>query len=118
MDLYIQYRVPGSFRDTELYRKSPVKVWVHSGRGGENGVCTDFHVLQSGETGACDIKQEDEEWTQEVSKLPLVFPTPIGGLYVLGCRLCAGGSGADEGGGGYGGIAYGNRSGIPANLEL
>lgn len=28
LDLYIDYRVPGQFRDIELYKQSPVKVWV------------------------------------------------------------------------------------------
>lgn len=28
LDLYVSYSVPGQFRDTELYKQSPVKVWV------------------------------------------------------------------------------------------
>ena len=28
LDLYISYSVPSQFRDTELYKQSPIKVWV------------------------------------------------------------------------------------------
>ena len=28
LDLYVSYSVPGQFRDTELYKQSPVRVWV------------------------------------------------------------------------------------------
>lgn len=77
-DLYIQYSVPGSFRDTELYRKSPVKVWVTPEEAEKMGYAQASMFFSQGKLERVTVKQEDEEWTQEVSKLPLVFPTPIG----------------------------------------
>ena len=78
MDLYIQYRVPGSFRDTELYRKSPVKVWVTPEEAEKMGYAQASMFFNQGKLERVTVTQGNEEWTQEVSKLPLVFPTPIG----------------------------------------
>ena len=78
MELYIQYRVPGSFRDTELYRKSPVKVWVTPEEAEKMGYAQASMFFNQGKLERVTVTQGNEEWTQEVSKLPLVFPTPIG----------------------------------------
>ena len=77
MDLYIQYRVPGSFRDTELYRKSPVKVWVTPEEAEKMGYAQASMFFNQGKLERVTVTQGNEEWTQEVSKLPLVFPTPV-----------------------------------------
>ena len=49
LDLYISYSVPGQFRDTELYKQSPVKVWVtpeEAERMGYAQVKISFHTQQ------------------------------------------------------------------------
>lgn len=78
LDLYIQYMVPGSFRDTELYRQSPVKVWVTPEEAERIGYAEAFMRFNQGQLEQVTVKQGDQEWSQAVSKLPLVFPTPIG----------------------------------------
>ena len=78
LDLYIQYTVPGSFRDTELYRQSPVKVWVTPEEAERIGYAEAFMRFNQGQLEQVTVKQGDQEWSQAVSKLPLVFPTPIG----------------------------------------
>ena len=78
LDLYIQYTVPGSFRDTELYRQSPVKVWVTPEEAEQMGYAEAFMRFNQGQLEQVTVKQGDQEWSQAVSKLPLVFPTPIG----------------------------------------
>lgn len=78
LDLYIQYTVPGSFRDTELYRQSPVKVWVTPEEAEQIGFAEVSMRFNQGRLESVCVKQKDEEWSQAVSKLPLVFPTPIG----------------------------------------
>ena len=78
LDLYIQYTVPGSFRNTELYRQSPVKVWVTPEEAERIGYAEAFMRFNQGQLEQVTVKQGDQEWSQAVSKLPLVFPTPIG----------------------------------------
>ena len=78
LDLYIQYTVPGSFRDTELYRQSPVKVWITPEEAERIGYAEAFMRFNQGQLEQVTVKQGDQEWSQAVSKLPLVFPTPIG----------------------------------------
>lgn len=78
LDLYIQYSMPGSFRDTELYRQSPVKVWVTPEEAEKMGYAQASMFFNQGKLERVTVMQGDQEWTQQVSKLPLVFPTPIG----------------------------------------
>lgn len=78
LDLYIQYTIPGSFRDTELYRQSPVKVWVTPEEAEQIRFAEVSMRFNQGRLESVCVKQKDEEWSQAVSKLPLVFPTPIG----------------------------------------
>lgn len=78
LDLYIQYSMPGSSRDTELYRQSPVKVWVTPEEAEKMGYAQASMFFNQGKLERVTVMQGDQEWTQQVSKLPLVFPTPIG----------------------------------------
>lgn len=78
LDLYIQYTVPGSFRDTELYRQSPVKVWVTPEEAEHLKSAQAVLGFNQGKLERVTVMQKGKEWSQAVSKLPLVFPTPIG----------------------------------------
>lgn len=78
LDLYISYSVPGRFRDTELYKQSPVKVWVTPEEAGHMGYTTvqmHFHNQQLHEV---QVTHKGQEWKKTVESLPAVFSTPIG----------------------------------------
>lgn len=78
LDLYVSYSVPGRFRDTELYKQSPVKVWVtpeEAERMGDAQVQMCFRNQQ-----LCEVlvEHEGQEWRKTVENLPAVFSTPVG----------------------------------------
>lgn len=78
LDLYVSYSVPGRFRDTELYKQSPVKVWVtpeEADRMGYARVQMHFRDQQ-----LCEVlvEHEGQEWKKAVESLPAVFSTPVG----------------------------------------
>lgn len=78
LDLYVSYSVPGRFRDTELYKQSPVKVWVtpeEADRMGYAQVQMHFRDQQ-----LCEVlvEHEGQEWKKAVESLPAVFSTPVG----------------------------------------
>lgn len=78
LDLYISYSVPGRFRDTELYKQSPVKVWVTPEEAEHMGYTTvqmHFHNQQLHEV---QVTHKGQEWKKTVESLPAVFSTPIG----------------------------------------
>ena len=69
LDLYVSYSVPGQFRDTELYKQSPVKVWVTPEEAERMGNQQLHEVL---------VEHEGQEWKKTVESLPAVFSTPVG----------------------------------------
>lgn len=77
LDLYVSYSVPGQFRDTELYKQSPVKVWVHPKKPnvGYAQVKMSFRNQQLHEVL---VEHEGQEWKKTVESLPAVFSTPVG----------------------------------------
>lgn len=78
LDLYVSYSVPGQFRDTELYKQSPVKVWVtpeEADRMGYTQVKMSFRNQQLHEVL---VEHEGQEWKKTVESLPAVFSTPVG----------------------------------------
>lgn len=78
LDLYISYSVPSRFRDTELYKQSPVKVWVtpeDAERMGYAQVQMHFHNQQLHEV---QVTHKGQEWKKTVESLPTVFSTPVG----------------------------------------
>lgn len=78
LDLYINYSVPDQFRNTELYKQSPVKVWVtpeEAERMGYAQVQMHFHNQQLHEV---QVTHKGQEWKKTVESLPTVFSTPIG----------------------------------------
>lgn len=78
LDLYIRYTIPGSFRDTELYRQTPVKVWVTPEEAEKMGYAQVTMEVSEGQLNKVTVTHSSGTWSQPVSKLPFVFPTPAG----------------------------------------
>lgn len=78
LDLYIDYTLPGSFRPTELYKQSPVKVWITPEEADRLGSAeVDLHFKQN-QLYEVTITHNAQEWKKEIEKLPAVFSTPAG----------------------------------------
>lgn len=78
LDLYIDYNLPGSFRPTELYKQSPVKVWITPEEADRLGSAkVDLHFKQN-QLYEVTITHNAQEWKKVIEKLPAVFSTPAG----------------------------------------
>lgn len=78
LDLYISYTLPGTFRPTELYKQSPVKVWVTPEEAERLGSAqVDLHFQQN-KLHEVTITHNSQEWKKVIEKLPAVFSTPAG----------------------------------------
>lgn len=78
LDLYIDYTLPGSFRPTELYKQSPVKVWITPEEADRLGSAkVDLHFKQN-QLYEVTITHNAQEWKKTIEKLPAVFSTPAG----------------------------------------
>lgn len=78
LDLYINYSLPGQFRDEELYKQSPVKVWV-TPEEAERMDNTEVELhFQNGKLHTAKVLHKGEEWNKDIDSLPAVFSTPIG----------------------------------------
>ena len=78
LDLYIDYTLPGSFRPTELYKQSPVKVWITPEEADRLGSAkVDLHFKQN-QLYEVTITHNAQEWKKVIEKLPAVFSTPTG----------------------------------------
>lgn len=78
LDLYIDYRVPGQFRDTELYKQSPVKVWVTPEEAEQIGYAKVEMNFQDGKLHTATVINQGQKWEKEIQNLPAVFSTPVG----------------------------------------
>lgn len=78
LDLYVTYTVPGQFRDTELYKQSPVKVWVTPEEAERMGSAEVEMHFQDGKLHTAKVQCNGEEWEKEIDDLPAVFSTPAG----------------------------------------
>lgn len=78
LDLYIDYTLPGSFRPTELYKQSPVKVWITPEEADRLGSAkVDLHFKQN-QLYEVTITHNAQEWKKVIERLPAVFSTPAG----------------------------------------
>lgn len=78
LDLYIDYTLPGSFRPTELYKQSPVKVWITPEEADRLGSAeVDLHFKEN-QLYEVTITHNAQEWKKSIEKLPAVFSTPAG----------------------------------------
>lgn len=78
LDLYINYSVPGQFRDTELYKQSPVKVWVTPEEAERMGYAQVKMSFRNQQLHEVLVEHEGQEWKKTVESLPAVFSTPVG----------------------------------------
>lgn len=78
LDLYIDYRVPGQFRSTELYKQSPVKVWVTPEEAEQIGYAKVEMNFQDGKLHTATVLHQGQKWEKEIQNLPAVFSTPVG----------------------------------------
>lgn len=78
LDLYISYSVPGRFRDTELYKQSPVKVWVTPEEAERMGYAEVQMRFRNQQLHEVLVTHEGQEWKKTVESLPAVFSTPVG----------------------------------------
>ena len=78
LDLYITYTVPGQFRDTELYKQSPVKVWVTPEEAEQMGSAEVEMHFQEGKLHTAKVQCNGEKWEKDIDNLPAVFSTPAG----------------------------------------
>ena len=78
LDLYISYTLPGTFRPTELYKQSPVQVWVTPEEAERLGSAqVDLHFQQN-KLHEVTITHNSQEWKKTIESLPTVFSTPAG----------------------------------------
>lgn len=78
LDLYISYSVPGQFRDTELYKQSPVKVWVTPEEAERMGYAQIKMSFRNQQLHEVLVEHNGQEWKKTVESLPAVFSTPAG----------------------------------------
>ncbi|WP_455672382.1 GumC family protein [Phocaeicola sp.] len=80
LDLYINYQAKGSFHDIELYRESPVKVWITPQEAEKlpNGSALLELTLQPGNKLAAKATIDEREFAQLFDKLPALLTTPYG----------------------------------------
>lgn len=78
LDLYISYNLPGQFRNEEVYKQSPVKVWVTPEEAEQMGYAKVEMHFQNGRLHTATVLHHREEWKKEIDNLPAVFSTPVG----------------------------------------
>lgn len=78
LDLYISYSVPSQFRDTELYKQSPIKVWVTPEEAERMGYAQVKMSFRNQQLHEVLVEHEGQEWKKTVESLPAVFSTPVG----------------------------------------
>lgn len=78
LDLYISYNLPGRFRNEEVYKQSPVKVWVTPEEAERMGYAEVEMHFQNGKLHTATVLHQGEEWKKDIDSLPAVFSTPVG----------------------------------------
>lgn len=78
LDLYVSYSVPGLFRNTELYKQSPVKVWVTPEEAERMDYSQVKMFFRNQQLHEVLVEHEGQEWKKTVESLPAVFSTPAG----------------------------------------
>ena len=78
LNLYVSYSVPGQFRDTELYKQSPVKIWVTPEEADRMSYAQVKMSFRNQQLHEVLVEHEGQEWKKTVESLPAVFSTPVG----------------------------------------
>lgn len=78
LNLYISYNLPGQFRNKEIYKQSPVKVWVTPEEAEQMGYAEVEMHFQNGKFQTATVFHNGQEWKKDIDNLPTVFSTPVG----------------------------------------
>lgn len=79
LDLYISYAAKGRFQDVELYKKSPVKVWITPEEAQKLPAPAHLELtLQPGNKLNVKILIGEQEYSKQFDKLPALLTTPSG----------------------------------------
>ena len=77
LDLYISYATKSSFHDIELYKSSPVKVWITPEEAQKLPAPARLHLtLQPGNKLNVKLRIGEEEYNKQFDKLPALLTTP------------------------------------------
>lgn len=79
LELYIQYYEEGAFRDIEMYKTSPVQVWVSPEEAQRMEYARiDMNLLDDKQLQVEIQTKEGQTYTKVFNQYPAVLPTPIG----------------------------------------
>lgn len=79
LDLYISYAAKGRFQDVELYKNSPVKVWITPEEARKLPAPAHLELtLQPGNKLNVKILIGEQEYSKQFDKLPALLTTPSG----------------------------------------
>ena len=80
LDLYINYRTRENLRPIELYKDTPVKVWLTPEEAEKlpGGVAVIEMTVKPGSKLSVNTEIDEQEFTQEFEKLPALLTTPYG----------------------------------------
>jgi len=80
LDLYINYRTRENLRPVELYKDTPVKVWLTPEEAEKlpNGAAVLEVVLKPGGKLSVSTEIDEQEFKQDFNKLPALLTTPYG----------------------------------------
>lgn len=79
LDLYINYTTPGRFHEMELYKSSPVKVWITPEEAAKlPGAARLEMTLHPGNKLNVKIEIGEQEYSKQFDKLPALLTTPSG----------------------------------------
>lgn len=80
LDLYINYRTRENLRPVELYKDTPVKVWLTPEEAEKlpNGAAVLEVVLKPGGKLSVSTEIDEQEFKQDFDKLPALLTTPYG----------------------------------------
>ena len=86
LDLYVSYSVPGQFRNTELYKQSPVKVWVTPEEAERMGYAQVKMSFRNQQLHEVLVEHEGQEWKKTV-EVCLPYSPPLWCIHFLCSRL-------------------------------
>lgn len=79
LDLYISYTAPGSFHDVELYKDTPVRVWITPEEAEKlPGAAILDLTLQPGNKLQAKVSIDGQEYSKQFDRLPALLTTPDG----------------------------------------
>ncbi len=78
LDLYISYYEERAFRDKDIYKDAPVRVWVNPDEAQKMEYARVEINLLDNEGIQVDIYANEQKYSKVFSQCPAVFPTPLG----------------------------------------